>query len=139
MSEKYYTLMLLPYDVPDYLNELKENIPSNRSQNIQIESYSIKMDFRTNETHGHCVYIYNINGVLEQYSVYYDNLTAYNLKLSYYRSGYHDTGGCGGGSLFWLLLYGAGAIFIMALCSYFGMKSWYKIRRRTLWLDEVKR
>jgi len=138
-----YTLMLLPYNVPEYLNEVRETMTYNKSQHVQLDSYSIKEDFRTNETHGHSVYNYDIYGVLDQHSVYFDNLTAYDLKLSYYNSDSdYPGGGCGSDYLSFYMICIAGAfgfIFLIAVCSYVGMKGMYEQRRIILNREGVKR
>ena len=135
-SSMRYTMKIIPYNVPEYLNEVRNYIPINETQNIQIGSYSIKEDFRTNDTHGHKVYNYDINGILDQYSVYYDNQTAYDLKLSYYEHFIDDYQcNCGSDPFFWLMvtIIGiSGFIFFVLMVSYVGMGISYEHKREIL-------
>lgn len=84
-AQSSFTKFIIPYDVETYLSEFENNIPSNETNKYKIvESSSIYEDMRGIGLHGHSELVYNKEGILKQYILYYDNEIALDMQLSDY-------------------------------------------------------
>jgi len=88
-------IWLIPNNVENYLEEFANSIPLANLNNYDIERMTLYEDLRNETTHGHSCFDYNYSGILNGYSLFYDNETALEISLVQYDLNYNYLPPCG--------------------------------------------
>ncbi len=86
-----FTPIIIPCDSIDYLSNAKDNFPEYYSEIVKVDDFKIYEDYRVIGNHSKNVLEYNEDGILQCYTLYYDDQTVFEIILTDYNINIGDS------------------------------------------------